>query len=95
MFAQPGWYFVGVMLASNVPYKLASDKAFFDSWVPNDTDETLAKARLVAGFQPIRPTNLAQTLVRVALQRLPQLRRTQPRATWFGPEHEGAGCLLA
>ena len=40
---------MGLMVSSNVPYKLASDKAFFDTWVPHETEDVLAKARLAAG----------------------------------------------
>ena len=90
MFAQPGWFFVGMMLASNVPYKLASDKAFFDTWVPTETADTLAKARLALGYQPLRPTNVIHTLVQVALHRLPALHRSVLRATWLSPGHDGA-----
>ncbi len=82
---------VGLMLSSNVPYKLASDKAFFEEWAPVETTESLSKLRLVAGMLPIRPITQAATLVRYGLQRLPfPKRRLQPRSTWPLPlHHEG------
>lgn len=49
VFVEAGGYFTGLMISSNVPYKLASDKAFFENWVPVDTVESAAAARLPLG----------------------------------------------
>ena len=52
VFTHPDGYFVGLLLSSNVPYKLASDKAFFTTWRPDEVPDgdSDSKARLVAGM---------------------------------------------
>jgi hypothetical protein len=98
VFTRPGWSFVGVMISGNVPYKLASDKAFFETWTPEDSTETTSEAtchRLVSGYLPIRPTNVAAGVIRVAFQKLWKLGRCQPRGTLLVLPHEGVLPLCA
>jgi hypothetical protein len=74
-------------LASNVPWKEASDYGFFTQWTPypkslDSADEANADA-LVPGWQGVRPSPVLGAFVAQALQRLAAgMKRLQPRASF-------------
>ncbi len=73
-------------LASNVPWKEASDYGFFTTWTPHPPSRGGSSGEsdaLVPGWQGIRPSPVLAAFIAQALQRLPPgFKKLQPRASF-------------